>query len=467
MTETRSAMQPRAVSNAPSRRIRLLLVLASWLYVLAFHYAYVNYLIVEWAYWGFTYRPPESKEIALMALLVTLGAVFMPAALERGSSVILLLLYLTVYLPVVMVTLSLDKDGIELYGEALGALAIAFCMVCIVVRYPYRTVATPSFVAGQSFTTVIMLGWLVCFVTLAVTYWSIIGFAGLDAIYEQRARGTASDALTAYMQTYLGFVISPALITIGITGKKFWPIFWGTAGCLLMYLITAQRTLFLLPAGLLGLHFLLRRRNPIFRSTALPTFAIAAAIFLTACFWNESDLAQLVCNYLTGRTVAVPGLTFSQYHDVFTREGFTWWTHVRGIGGLVAPPKLAEDELWPRLGNIVGDRVYNKSDVNVNANLFSSDGLAAAGTLGVIVIGLLFAIYLRFLDRISAKWDSNFVILAVFPVGLALTNAPFWTTMLSFGGLFWLLVFRFWPTPLLSKLAGKPAGGPQWEYERL
>ena len=208
------------------------------------------------------------------------------------------------------------------------------------------------------------------------------------------------------------------------------------------------------------LHFLFQRRNPIFHSTALPVCVIAAVMFLSACFWRESSLASLLSTYLTGRTIAVPGLTFSQYYDVFNREGFTWWSHVRGIGEIVAPPgDFADSELWPRLGNIVGDRIYKRSDVNVNANLFSSDGVAAAGAAGVIAIGLLFAIYLRLLDRVSARWDRSFVVLAVFPVGLVLTNAPFWTTMLSFGGLFWLLVFRFWRTPAVVKIG--------WRRDRL
>jgi hypothetical protein len=431
--------------GAPPQYARFWLLMASWLYVLAFHFAYVNYIIIEWAYWGFTYRPPGTSEIALMGFLVTLGAMLMPTMLTRGSSIMLLLLYQMVYLPVVMVTLSLDTDRVVVYGEALGALAIAFGIACIAARRKNRIVSVPARTPDRLFIKLITASWGICFVTLAVTFWSVIGFAGLSEVYEQRALGAAPNALIGYMQTYLGLVFSPALMTIGLTKKKVWPFLLGAAGCLLIYVIAAQRTVFLLPAGLIALHFILQRNNVIFRSTAFPMVVIAAAVFLSACFWKQSELASLICTYLTGRTIAVPGLTFSQYHDLFGSNDFTWWSHVRGIGRFVAPPDgFLGDPFWPRLGNIVGDRVYKRPEINVNANLYSSDGLAAAGSLGVLVVGLVFAIWLRLIDRVSAEWDRSFVVLTMFPVGLALTNAQFSTAMLSFGGLFWLLFFMAW-----------------------
>jgi hypothetical protein len=443
--------------EAPPRYARFWLVIASWLYVLAFHFAYVNYLVIEWAYWGFTYRPPETTEIVLTGFLVTVGAVLMPTMLTRGSSIVLLLLYQMVYLPIVLVTLSLDKDRVGLYGEALAALVIAFGIACIAVRRKDRIVSTPTRTPDRIFTNLIVAIWAICFATLMVTYWSVINFAGLGEIYEQRALGAAPNALIGYMQTYLGFVFSPALMTIGLTKRKVWPVLLGLAGCLLMYVIAAQRTVFLLPAGLLALHFLLRRNNPIFRSTALLTLLVAAAVFLSAYFWNQSDLAALICTYLTGRTIAVPGLTFSQYFDLFSSEGFTWWSHIRGIDHFIVPPeKFMDDAFWPRLGNIVGDRVYKTPEVNVNANLYSSDGLAAAGSLGVVVIGVLFAIWLRLIDRVSAQWDRDFVILTMFPVGLALTNVQFSTMLLSFGGLFWLLFFMAWKPSAAVPLGDRP-----------
>lgn len=131
---------------------------------------------------------------------------------------------------------------------------------------------------------------------------------------------------------------------------------------------------------------------------------------------------------------------FSQYHDLFSAEGFTWWTHVRGVNLVVSSPRLADHAAWPSLGYIVGDLVYKNIENNHNAHLFASDGLAAAGALGVAAIGVAFAVWLWVLARLSLNWDPILTTLLLLPFGIVLTNVPFTTSLLSFGGFFWLLL---------------------------
>jgi hypothetical protein len=148
--------------------------------------------------------------------------------------------------------------------------------------------------------------------------------------------------------------------------------------------------------------------------------------------------------------LGLPGLTFSQYSDVFRVEGYTYWSHVKGFDLIVdAPRSLGADPAWPGLGYIVGDRLYFNPTNNVNANLFSGDGVAAAGVIGVLLIGTVVACWLVLLDRSAGRWHRGFAFLVTLPLGLSLTNGHFTTTLVSFGGLFWLLVFLFWPNPPL------------------
>lgn len=432
----------------PYRHARLALLIASWLYASAFHFAYVNYVVLDWSYWGFSYRPLEAREYLLVASLVTFGAAIMPTMVTRASSIVLLLIYQMVYIPAIMVTLSLDTDRIEKYGAALASLALAFAAACIAARRPLKTDPTREWISGSSVLGLNLFGWLICSITLMLSYWSIISFANLDDVYQQRALGAATGPLIGYMQTYLQNVFSPALIAIGLVRKRPWLVILGFVGCLLVYGITAQRTAFLLPFAIMGTYWLLRRKSPLFHTTAVPTVVVAGTMFLSAYFYKKSGVAALICLYLTGRTIAVPGLTFSQYYDVFGPNDLTWWSHIKGFSSLIsAPASFSGDPLWPQLGLLIGAHVYKNPAVNVNANLYSSDGLAAAGSLGVVVVGLAFAIWLRLLDRASVGWDRTFVILAVLPVGLALTNAPFATVLLSFGGLFWLILFLVHKSP--------------------
>jgi hypothetical protein len=264
---------------------------------------------------------------------------------------------------------------------------------------------------------------------------------GTEDLYAQRAAGAATSIWMGYAQTYFLLVFSAGLVGFGLVRGRYLLVGIGFVGGVVIYMITAQRTSLLLAPTMIGFYFLLQTRLPLLKTTAFPVLVIAATIFFLLTQDQSVPLVASVSALLIFRTLAIPGLTFSQYQDIFASSP-TLWSHVKGISTLVAPPiEFAHNKLWPGLGYIVGNDLYHDPLVNVNANLYSSDGLAAWGVLGVLVIGAVFATWLYFLDRFGRDWDSRFVIPALVPCALSLTNGPFFTSMLSFGGLFWLLLF--------------------------
>ena len=161
---------------------------------------------------------------------------------------------------------------------------------------------------------------------------------------------------------------------------------------------------------------------------------------LIAATYEDSLVATFFGIYLVYRTLCIPGLTYSQYYDLFSRDGFTWWSHVKGLNLLIpAPASDLNDSAWPNLGFVVGDRIYRSFDMNANANLFVGDGVAAAGMLGVAVIGCAFAAACT----VSTDLRAPTAVHAAGPPPLAvtLTNGQLFTALLSFGGAFWMLTF--------------------------
>jgi hypothetical protein len=59
-------------------------------------------------------------------------------------------------------------------------------------------------------------------------------------------------------------------------------------------------------------------------------------------------------------------------------------------------------------------------------------------------MAVLFAAWLWLLDRASSGWDRRFAIVVALPVAVSLTNGSLFTALLSFGGLFWTLVFHYY-----------------------
>ena len=348
-------------------RSRVGLLIASWLYAYAIHYAHVMYLNPEWDYFGFSYRPLGATEIVIIGALVSIGALLLPLVLDRPSSIIVLALFAVVYVPTVVVSLSLEVDRIDLYGPGLITLAFAFGTACIGARVQRTRVPVPGSIPGQRLQYAIFALWLICCAILVATYYPIMRFAGIEETYEQRAAGTATDLLLGYTQTYFGNVFSPALVALGLVRSRRSLVVLGTIGCVIMYLITAQRTILLLPIAIIGLYFALTSTSLLPRTASFIIIVLSAAVWVSVANYADSVAASFLSLFLVSRTLGLPGLTFSQYYDVFGSVGFTWWSHVRGLDLLIpVPESLVNDEAWPRLGNVVGEHVYNRIDVNAH-----------------------------------------------------------------------------------------------------
>lgn len=420
---------------------RGVLLLAAAFYAWTLHVAHGS--LLQNAYWeyGFSFDPFDLWEGTVVSLLVAMGAAGLPGRLDRPSSVILTALFVVVYVPTVVITPALAPDATDRYGPSLAALAASFLGTCIVSRLT-RSRAVTGCVPGPTFVRIVTMAWAACSVVLVIEYGSTMRLVGLDETYAQRAVGASTSLLIGYVQTYYTNVFSPGLIALGLVLRRRLLIVAGVLGCLIMYMIAAQRTVFLLPFVMFALHFGLALRVTWFRNVGALLAGLAATVAATCAWPTSSVVAELSSRYLVFRTIALPGLTFSQYQDVFGSHAVTWWSHVRGMELLVSrPPAYASDPLWPGLGYMVGDRLFGNPVVNWNANLFAGDGVAAAGWAGVLVIGVVLAIWLAVLDFAARAWDRRFAMLVVLPVALSLTNGHLTTALLSFGGLFWTLLF--------------------------
>ena len=423
---------------------RSVLIVAALLLTCAMHYAITGYLYVNREYHGFTYRPPEPIEVATIVSLVLAVAFVLPIRLSRPSSVIVLFMFLMVYVPSVVITLCLDvPDRLTQYGPSLCALAAAFIAASLASRAPLREARSVETTPGGGFTRSIFALWIVSGGVLLYAFGSIMSLASFVDVYVQRELGAAEGLGMGYLQTYFSTVLSPALFAIGIVRRQWLPLIAGLIGCFLMYAIAAQRAVLLIPVAMLAVHFMYSGRA-FRRSLAMP-IVIISALISTCVFFSDSIAGTLATVFIVDRSFALPGLTFSQYHDIFGTYGYTFWSHVRGIDLLVPPPMgFVNYPDWPGLGYIVGSIFYGSRIHNVNANPFSADGLAAAGAPGVLVIGVLFAVWLYLLDRAARGWDRRYAILATVPMALLLTNAQLFTVLLSFGGAFWLLLFALY-----------------------
>ena len=420
---------------------RVLNVVAALLLLVFFLQVYENYISIVWAYLGMTFRPLEGWELALIVAQVALVAASLPTHLSRPSAIVVWMLFTFVFVPTVTLTPILGVHDSLHYLPLLLALTAIFVGMSVVSQWPLQRRVEGTGLFRQEVDYVFLAVWGVASLILVIAFRNIMSLSALEDIYVQRALATdAASGLINYVQTYYTYVLTPAVLAIGMMKMKPLFIASGLAGFFLTYLIDAQKLSAIVPVVMFAIWMAYRHRRTLL---ALFTGGLAALTAICAGLTSHTPLTELVINVLIFRAIAVPGQVFTQYYDLFSERGYTWWSNTRGISLLVPPPPaFAGDPNWPALGRVVGNEYYGHlvTGVNANANAFAGEGVAAGGLIGLCVIGVVMMIWLRLVDVVSTRWSLPLVTLVMLPVALCLTNVHLTTVILSFGGGFWLLV---------------------------
>lgn len=423
-------------------------LIANWSYTIAFFLVYKNYLSVEWSYALFHYREMSFGEWSFAILSISIASIFLPKRIDSPSSMILWLLHSFILVPVNIITFMIGEHSPLFYIPSLASMTFIMALAGYLSSKRIKKSAI-SDIAEKDPDLKFIAAFVIVFIffsfILYFYFQEILTFSGIDDIYYQRfAASEIGGGIIGYIRTHYAFVFAPALIAIGLScGGYRYLIVLGTIGGILVYMIDASKIALIMPIAMIVFYLLIKfHLNGSYIFTAGLTLLTVICSLLT----SQVALIKLVADLLILRSIAIPAQTFALYADLFTSRNYTWWSNVRGINLFVSPPEaFTADPFWPVLGQIVGAEYYGfGSRTNSNANLFVGEGVAAGGFIGVLVIGFIFILFLEALDQSAKQWNRMFTIIATVPIGLSLTNTHLSTLMLSFGGFFWLLLFRYY-----------------------
>lgn len=423
---------------------RALSVAAGLLYLITFNAVYRDYISVEWAYVGFVYLPVTTLEYLSILLSVGFVSSLLPTRISRPSYFIIWLMFALIFVPTQAITFMIGGQPPQAYWAPLLAFTVGLSGICIYLQRGAPEELADDGLPNTSFFVIVLGLFLLSTLVLIYSYASILSFAGIDDIYAQRSVATENTgSVLGYLRSYYGYFLNPLLLVVALrmqSKRIFIPL--GLAGFLLSYMIDASKTSLVAPLVMLCFGLALRWKG---LRTYHMTLAIAVLSFISWTLVNASRVVRFFADLVLLRTIAIPGQTFSQYYDVFRAQGYTWWSSVTGISSIVPPPDaFRNDPWWPVLGQIVGAAFFGADrGVNLNANPFVGEGVAAAGWFGILVISVGVAVFLRYLDKSAIKWDRRFVLMLAVPIGFALTNVHLSTFLVSFGGFAWLIVLSY------------------------
>lgn len=398
------------------------------LYVLCVHFAYVDYIHPTFEYAHYIYLPPHPVALVATYLLALLPIVAYSRSIAPAQ-VAVALIYVLSYVPIQLSLLfTVEMVYVRLAGIQV-MLAISM-MVLFAIANTGRKLTHQTASRFTNLDYVIGVLAAISLVLLLVSNARHMRLVSFEDVYDLRFEAAAveQNPASAYLISWLSYCFVSYLYARGLAHRKWIYIAAGLVASFLIYAATGAKSAILLLPITLGLSWLCKSGRD-FLSRLLRTMVIA--IVAVAVLVPDDGLGMWIKSIVFVRILGSSGWTASKYLEHFGVEGLTYYSHIGPINALT--------EAYPfgnlSLGQEIGLAYSGSTEANFNASFWASDGFAALGPVGVLVITPVIAGVLYLVNRSTSHLDFRFAVLWMGGFFIALLNVPLFTALLSGGGL--------------------------------
>jgi hypothetical protein len=403
------------------------------LYILAVHYAYVSYISPSFEYAHYTYLQPSPVNLAttyLMTWLVVLAHRDTGHPSQAAAGLIYALCYVPIQLSLLF---TVEREYWRILPAQL-ALTLSMALIFVFARsgpLPNPSQKTEYRLLDQS------LGLITVFAIIMIGIFNrehmrLVSFAD---VYELRFEASAvpSNPLINYLTMWLSYCFVSYFFARAIIHKKIIHLMLGLVGSLLLYLSTGAKASLLLLAMTIGVIAIWKNGPGFLSRTLLVVFVLILSIIIML---PDEGIFLWVKSIILVRIIGSSGWVASKYFDYFDINGLTFYSHIGIINSIFGGYPYGEYSL----GQIIGIEYSGTADANFNASFWASDGFAAAGIWGLLIITIPVIILLYFINRFSIGFQNRFTVAWYTGFFVAMLNIPLSTALLSGGGLIILLL---------------------------
>ena len=421
-------------------------IICSLVYIVVYDLAFNGFVFKLFHYMGIDYIPMPATTYMVWAVISVFPILFYKGV-KVLSSFFTIFLYIMVYIPFIHAIFTMW--GIDTFTKYTHSLLMAFLFSLYFSIGTKNTIFKNIIITPQ-----IPFKWIEFFtiVLTAVLVISNLGsmhlvnvFTQSDLMYELRAQNAEEAAgeasILAYIKGSLFGAFYPFLLINYLGEKKWLKTILITVAYFLLFMIDMQKLTFFMPFALIALCLFIKRQGEAFsmrlHSTVMYLFSVASIAILNI----KDEVIQLGAGFIIIlRTTAVAGWLTQYYLRFFSVNDnpYTLYSHINIINLLT--------DYYPYASSL-GDTVAYGSQ-NANANFLLTDGVAAAGIFGLLLIGLVFYFLLHILNSISYRYRLSDLLVIFLPTLSYVMNTSLFTTLLSNGLLILIFLIGCTETPI-------------------
>lgn len=405
------------------------------IYALAYDFMYENFIYKLFSYIGNVDYVEMSMENRILWILLSILPFAAYKGLTKLSSFFVLFIYLFVYMPFVhAIFVAYNISQLQTYSYCLVMMTIMISLFKIggdwailrdIVVKPQMSLRTVE---------IITLALTILYVAIAHNSMHFVNiFTQSGDMYAYREQNSEVESLggIAYVQGWLFGAFYPFLLVRYLKMKRRKMAVLPLIGYFLLFAVDMQKMTFLMPFALIFMYYVISLNEDKI-CNYLHSFMMVCILIISLVLYifQDDKIVFTLAAIVLLRTVCVAGWLTQFYIHFFNENPYTYYSHINIVNYITESYPYTEP-----LGKVVA---YGSQ--NANANFFLTDGVAACGLVGVIIIGVFFATILMFINSISARYKKSDMFIMFMPTIAYFLNVSLFTTMLSNGLLILMLL---------------------------
>jgi hypothetical protein len=428
-----------AGSCASYTRARMVSLLWVWLFAWCLCYVYVTWLAPTFYYMGFPEYQGGRTVLWLAFGMVMATAAMLPLQINRLSEFFLWMIFFAVYTPSMLIV---PMQGL-LPGDGLAtvcALALSFQGMHLISRVRIRIPRIK--IDRRNLTIALFVSYATLNAYVAWVFGNQLRLVDVSEIYTQRevASDIETGSLVGYAVGFLSGAFNPFLMAVGLVQRRRLWLLVGILGQIFIYATSAPKIV-LVSALIAPLLYVFLVRRPVITSARLGLLVMFSCLLPLAIIpllgESSGGLGWLIVSLIFMRTYGTAGALTGVYAAFFSNHPFTYFSHINVISTIVHYP------YGQSLGEVIGYDLVG-GELDANANFWATDGIAAAGWLGMIAIGLVVGGFLSLCDGIVDRRAMRLALIAFIPFIMLISNTSFFSSLLTGGGGLLLLLLYVW-----------------------
>lgn len=422
------------------RELFIFNIVITFFFILLFRELFEECLVSVYGFMGYRIENNSSTAIWITNVLIVIPILFY-SALPRISDVFAIVCYVMIYVPTLI--------GLQYYYSDYSfviAYQIAYMIGMILFFLAGRNRVSHGLFKkdfGRISKSLYVVGGCVLMLLFIAAFHGNMRLVSFSNVYDLRSESSEVQSpipFMGYFSMWMANAFSPLLIALGLEKKNNKYIVLGFLMSLVYYMATGMKASVFIPI-LSFVFFKTFRESPSQKMKYMYPVLISGLILVYIVFrFFYGESTKMLVGLLMMRTYGIATLETPMYIDVFQSYPYTYYCHVGIINKIFGLYPFDN----PSIGHAISE-AYGGYDTesNANANFMVTDGIAAGGIIGIIIISIFAYFLFSYLNKLSNNYKFNFILATLTGIIIGFTNMSIFTTIISAGLFILMFFFRY------------------------